>query len=75
MKHPDLAVKNITIKDSPSFKVRVESWESVAPKGLMAVDIIQECLDDKGQISSSSTYNFHMNREEIKLLCEGLLSV
>jgi len=75
MKHPDLNLKNITVKDSPAFRVRVESWEAVSPKGLLAVDIIQECLDDKGEITSSSTYNFHMDRNEIKRLCEGLLSV
>jgi len=75
MKHPDLKIKNITVKESPAFRVRVESWEAVRPKGLLAVDIIQECLDEKGDISSASTYNFHMTREEIKRLCEGLLSV
>lgn len=75
MKHPDLQVKNITIKDTTSFRVRVESWEAVRPEGLLAVDIIQECIDEEGNISSSSTYNFHMNRTEIKKLCEGLMSV
>ncbi len=75
MKHPDLKVKNITIKDSSAFRVRVESWEAVKPRGLIAVDIIQECLDDKGEVNSKSTYNFHMSRDEIKKLCEGLLSV
>ncbi len=75
MKHPDLKIKNITVKDSPAFRIRVESWESVAPSGLLAVDIIQECINDKGEIASASTYNFHMSRQEIKKLCEGLLSV
>ncbi len=75
MKHPDLKIKNITVKETPAFRVRVESWESINPKGLMAVDIVQECLNDKGEITSSSTYNFHMSRDEIKTLCEGLLSV
>ncbi len=75
MKHPDLKITNITIKNEPAFRVRLESWEAIAPKGLLAVDIIQECLDDKGEVSSSSTYNFHMTRDEIKTLCEGLMSV
>ncbi len=75
MKHPDLKIKNITIKESPAFRVRVESWESISPKGLLSVDIVQECINDKGEITSSSTYNFHMSRDEIKTLCEGLLSV
>ena len=75
MKHSDLNIKNITVKDTPAFRVRVESWESISPKGLLAIDIVQECIDSEGKISSSSTYNFHMTREEIKTLCEGLLSV
>ena len=75
MKHPSLNVKHITVKETPAFKVRVESWESVSPKGLLAVDIIQECLNDKGSVTDSSVYNFHMTRDEIRNLCEGLMSV
>jgi hypothetical protein len=55
--------------------VRVESWEAMVPKGLMAIDVIQECLNDKGDVDSVSTYNFHMTREEIQLFAKGLLSV
>ncbi len=69
MKHSDLKIKNITVKETPAFRVRVESWESINPKGLMAVDIIQECINDKGEITTASTYNFHMTRDEIKKLC------
>lgn len=75
MKHPNLKVKNITIKENAGYRVRLESWESIAPKGLLAVDIIQECLNDKGEVSTSSIYNFNMTRDEIKKLCEGLLSI
>jgi len=75
MKHPDLEIKHITIKESSAFRVRVESWEAVKPEGLLSVDIIQECIDDEGEVSSKSAYNFHMSRDEIKKLCEGLMSV
>ncbi len=75
MKHPDLNIKRITVKDTPAFRVRVESWESVSPKGLLAVDIIQECIDNDGAVTNSSSYNFHMTRDEIKTLCEGLMTV
>ena len=75
MKHPDLDVKKIMIKETNAYRVRVESWESISPKGLFTLDIIQECLDPEKNITESSTYNFHMTREEIKTLCEGLLSV
>jgi hypothetical protein len=75
MKHSSLNVKKTVVKETPAFRIRVESWESISPKDLFAIDIIQECLDEKGEIGSTSTYNFHMTREEIKRLCEGLLSV
>jgi hypothetical protein len=75
MKHPNLNIKHITIKETPAFRVRVESWESLSPKGLLAVDIIQECINDKNQVTSASTYNFHMSRDEIKTLCQGLMTV
>jgi hypothetical protein len=75
MRHPDLNIKNIAIKETPAFRVRVESWESTSPKGLLTIDIIQECFNEEKEITSSSTYNFHMTRSEIKTLCEGLLSI
>ena len=75
MKHPSLTVKNIVIKDSPAYRVRVESWEVINPVGLHNVDFIQECLDKDGKVELSSTYNFHMTKDEIKKLCEGLMSV
>ena len=75
MKHESLNVKKFTVKEDSAFRVRVESWESVVPQGLMAVDVIQECLNDKGDVDSVSTYNFHMTREEIQSFAKGLLSV
>ena len=75
MKHKSLNVKKFTVKEDKAFRVRVESWEAMVPKGLMAVDVIQECLNDKGEVDSTSTYNFHMTKEEIQLFAKGLLSV
>ena len=75
MKHESLNVKKFTVKEDKAFRVRVESWEAMVPKGLMAVDVIQECLNDKGEVDSTSTYNFHMTKEEIQSFAKGLLSV
>jgi hypothetical protein len=75
MKHESLKVKKFTVKEDSAFRVRVESWEAMVPKGLMAVDVIQECLNDKGEVDSASTYNFHMSKEEIQAFAKGLLSV
>jgi hypothetical protein len=75
MKHTSLNVKKFTVKESEAFRVRVESWEVVSPKGLYAIDMIQESLDDDGNVADSSTYNFHLTKEEISDLCKGLLTV
>jgi hypothetical protein len=75
MKHESLNVKKFTVKEDAAFRVRVESWEAMVPKGLMAVDVIQECLNDKGEVDFTSTYNFHMTKEEIQSFAKGLLSV
>ncbi len=75
MKHSDLKITDVTIKDSLAFRVRLESWESISPKGLFSVNFVQENLNKDGEIDHTSTYNFHMTRDEIKTLCEGLLKI
>ncbi len=72
--HESLNVKRFTIKEDKAYRVRVETWEVTNPKGLYAFDMIQESLNEKGEVDFSSTYNFHMTKDEIKKLCEGLLS-
>lgn len=73
--HPDVVdtAKEAIIKNSPGFRLRIEKWESVNPKGLYNIDLIQESLQD-GEVVSSSTYNFHMTKEELQRLAEGLLA-
>jgi len=75
MKNKSLNIKQFTVKEDKAFRVRVESWEAVSPKGLLALDVIQECLNDNGEVDFTSTYNFHMTKEEIQAFAKGLLSV
>jgi len=75
MKHASINVKKFTVKESEGFRVRVESWEVLSPKGLYAIDMIQESLDENGKVADTSTYNFHLTKEEIGQLCKGLLTV
>ena len=72
--HPDVAhtAKEMTIKESEGFRLRLEKWESISPKGLYALDLIQESLDDKGSVCYSSTYSFNMTEEELQTLAHGL---
>jgi hypothetical protein len=75
MKHPDLKVKSVTVKENSAYRVRVESWESVAPAGLFAINFIQESLNKDGEVDLSSTYSYNMTKEEINNLCKALSEV
>jgi hypothetical protein len=63
--------KELTIKESEGFRVRVAKHEVLAPKGLFSLDIIQESLKD-GKVQDSQTYNFFMTKEELQTLAHGL---
>ena len=66
---------SFVVKENKAFRLRVESWECLAPKGLMAVEFVQECLNKDGEVDFSSTYSYNMTREEISDLCKGLLKI
>ena len=68
-------MNKFVVKEDQAFRMRVESWEAVAPKGLLSVNFIQECLNKDGEVDFSSTYSYNMTREDIGNLCKGLLEV
>lgn len=74
--HPDVmnTAKEMTIKESEGFRLRMEKWEAVSPKGLFSVDLIQESLNEKGEILYTSSYNFNMTKEELQALAHGLIA-
>jgi trehalose/maltose hydrolase-like predicted phosphorylase len=72
--HPDVAntAKEMIIKENEGFRLRMEKWQSVNPKELFSIDLIQESLDDEGKVRHTSTYNFNMTKEELQALAHGL---
>lgn len=74
--HPDVArtATETIIKESEGFRLRMEKWESISPKGLISVDLIQESLKEDGTVAHSSTYNFNMTKDELQTLAQGLTS-
>ncbi len=66
-------MKEFTVKENQGFRLRVKSWKCAAPKDLNSIEFIQECKDDKGEVSQTSTYSFFMTDDEIRTLCEGML--
>ena len=73
MLHESIKLKNFTVKENAGFRVRVEQWEVISPKGLYSLNFIQESLKD-GKVEDSQTYNFFMTKEELTTLCSGLLN-
>jgi hypothetical protein len=71
--HPDLKVKEVLIKDKEGFRLRLKKWKCIAPADLNALEFIQESLDDKGEVSMTSTYNFFMSDNELKVLAASLV--
>lgn len=71
--HPSLKVKEVLIKDKEGFRLRLRKWKCIAPADLNALEFIQESLNDKGEVSMSSTYNFFMSDNELKVLAASLV--
>lgn len=65
-------LKEFTVKEDKAFRLRVESWECISPKGLFAVNFINECFDKDGEVDYSSTYNFFLTKEDMQTLAQGL---
>jgi hypothetical protein len=63
--------KEMTVKESEGFRVRMVKHEVLSPKGLFSLDLIQESLKD-GEVQDSQSYNFFMTKEELQALAHGL---
>jgi hypothetical protein len=64
--------REMIIKESKGYRLRMEKWEALAPKGVYNIDLIQETLDIKGNIADTSTYNFQMTKSELNSLAYAL---
>ena len=67
-------MKESIIKDTPGFRLRVKSWKCVNPTELNAIEFIQECKNINGEVDMTSTYQFFMTDEELKILAQSLVS-
>ena len=65
--------KEMTVKESGGFRVRMVKHEVISPKGLFSLDLIQESLKD-GDVVSSQTYNFFMTKDEMATLASALIA-
>jgi len=66
-------MKEFTVKENQGFRLRVKSWKCLSPSNLNSIEFINESLNEEGEVTTASTYNFFMDDIEIKTLCEGML--
>jgi hypothetical protein len=62
----------MVVKQSESFRLRMEKFECLNPKGTFNIDLINESLNSKGEVTESSTYNFFMTKSELNSLAYAL---
>lgn len=65
-------MKEFIVKEDQGFRLRVKSWKCTRPANLNAIEFIQESKNKDGDVDMSSTYQFFMTDDEIKVLAEGL---
>lgn len=65
-------MNKFVVKEEQAFRLRVESREAVAPRGLLSINFIQECLNKDGGVDFFSTYNYTLTKEELNTLCQKL---
>lgn len=68
-------MKKFTITERADFKLTLTARECQSPEGLMALDLVREEFDPKGDLTNTSTYNFYLGAEEIDRLGGCLLSI
>ena len=66
-------MKEFVVKEDKAFRLRVKSWKCLTPNTLNAVEFVQECMKD-GEVDFSSTYQFFMTDDEMKILAQGLIA-
>lgn len=71
--HPSLQVKDITVKETDGFRLRVKSWKCVSPADLNSLEFIQESLKEDGTVAQTSTYSFFMTDAELRKLAESIV--
>ena len=65
-------MKTFLVRDEAVFKLRVNVRPCLSPNTLQFLEFIGEQYNDKGEMIESSSYEFFLEQDHIKALCEGL---
>lgn len=67
--------KEFIVKNETAFRLKVSYWKCLTPVDLNALEFIQECINQKGEVDFTSSYQFFMTDKEIDNLINGLTSI
>jgi len=67
-------MKEIIVKDTAGFQLRVKKWECLSPQDLFAVHFIQSTKDKNGNIDQESTYEFFMDQADLDAMSKAIAS-
>jgi hypothetical protein len=65
-------MKEVIVKDTAGFQLRVKKWECQSPRGLFSVHFVQATKDKEGKIDSESIYEFFMDQDDINSVAKAL---
>jgi len=66
-------MKTFILKERSDFRLIVKQHECLKPTDLNSIEFVNECLNEKGEVADTSTYNFFLTSDEIQKLCNNLL--
>ena len=65
-------MKEFVVKDETAYKLSIKSKKCLRPNDLNHLEFIQECKNKDGEVDFTSTYQFFLTDDEIKILARGL---
>jgi len=67
-------MKTFILKETADFRLVGKKTACLKPDGLFSIELSSECLNDKGEVTDRSTYNFFLTQEEIQTLSVKLIN-
>ena len=67
-------MKEFTVKETADFRLVGKKTACLKPNGLFSIELSSECLNDRGEVTDRSTYNFFLTQEEIQTLSVKLIN-
>ena len=67
-------MKEFIIRERSDFRLIGKKTACLKPEGLHSIELTNECLNDRGEVTDRSTYNFFLTQEEIQTLTDKLIN-